>query len=85
MPTVSLMVCPPGAVTISSDGTGEYAVCAAGQGSVQQVVIAEPFDPSQLSLPELSSAHAAGFVVMGTGLCIVWAAKQVVRAIRASL
>lgn len=75
MSTLSLFVCSPAGQ--NSDGT-----CASGQGSWQNVVIADAFDPMALSAEELSGAFGAGFLVLGTGLVIAWAAKQIVKAIQ---
>lgn len=87
MATVTLFVCPSGAthvrtVALASD---QYATCDNGQGSWQQVVIAEPFDPATLSQPELAGAFSAGFIVMATGLVIVWSARQIIRSVRGAL
>jgi hypothetical protein len=73
--TLSLFVCAPAGQ--NSDGS-----CASGQGSWQNVVIADAFDPMALSGDELSGAFGAGFVVLATGLVIAWAAKQIVLAIK---
>ncbi|NKF24581.1 hypothetical protein [Solimonas marina] len=86
MTTVAMFVCPSSSLSVAQDGNGnEFAVCAQGEGAVQNVVVAEPFDPAELNSDELSQALAAGFVVMATGLAVVWAAKQVMRAIRSAL
>lgn len=87
MATVSVWTCPGGAqevrtVALSSD---QYPTCDSGQGQWQSVVLAEPFDPSSLNADDLGAAFAAGFIVMGTGLVIVWCARYVLQAIRSAL
>lgn len=87
MSVVTVFVCPAGSVGVTSSliGGADVPSCASGQGSWQSVLVAEPFDPAMLSQPELAGAFSAGFVLMGTGLVIVWAAKQVLRAVRSAL
>lgn len=82
MATLSVYVCPGANQTVDANGAG---ACTAGQGAWQSVTLAEPFDPSMLNSSELAGAFGAGFVVMATGLVMVWAAKQVMRAIRQAL
>lgn len=74
MADVSVFVCPPPA-------QGADGACAAGQGAWQNVTLAEPFDPAALDSERLGDAYAAGFVVMGTGLAIIWAARKLLHAI----
>jgi hypothetical protein len=87
MASVSVFVCPGGNQTTATIlvPSGRYPVCTGGQGGWQQVELAEPFDPAMLSQSELAGAFSAGFIVMATGLVIVWSAKQVMRAIRSAL
>lgn len=83
--TVTVFVCNGTTSTQSVALSGDqYGACQSGQGSWQQVLIETPFDPATLDSSELGSAFGAGFTVMGTGLVIVWAAKQIVRAIRSA-
>jgi hypothetical protein len=84
MATVSIFVCPganqsTSTVTLS---TSNYGTCTQGQGRWQNVVIAEPFDPSLLNGAELAGAFGVGFTMFATGLVIVWAARMVIGAIR---
>jgi hypothetical protein len=41
--------------------------------------------PADLEVTQLQAAFAAGFIVMGTGLVIAWAARFVLQAIREAL
>lgn len=83
MATLSVFVCPGGSQVLLTDPSGaQYPGCAAGQGSYQQVEVAEAFDPSQLDAGALGDAFAAGFVVMATGLVILNAPKFLLAAAR---
>ena len=87
MATVAVFVCP-GAAQYRDNlplSTHQVGSCASGQGSWQSVTLAEPFDPATLNSAELSGAFGAGFVVMGTGLAIAWAGRQIIQAIRESM
>ena len=85
MATITVATCPGASAGIETTASGnDVAVCATGQLSYQNVVIAEPFDPSTLNSEELGGAFGAGFVVMGIGLCITWGAKHLLRTVRAA-
>jgi len=86
MATVSVFTCPTGQQYTATDSYGNtYASCTVGQGVWEQVTLEEPFDPSTLNSAELSGSFFSGFIVLGTGLAIVWAARQVINAIRVAL
>ncbi len=80
MTMVSVFVCPGASQTVATDSSGnQYPACAAGQGSYQQVTIAEPWNPSQLDTTQLMAAGSAGFIIAGTGLAIMMCIAVVVR------
>lgn len=82
MATLSVFVCPGGSQVLLTDPSGaQYPGCATGQGSYQQVDVAESFDPSQLDGGELAGAFGAGFIVVGVGLCIAWACRLVFKSV----
>lgn len=84
MTAATVFVCPPESVGIEKPilSSIERPTCAADEGQWQTVLLAEPFDPSQLQSSELAGAFGAGFLVMGTGLAIAWAARILVAAVR---
>ena len=86
MATVTVFVCPDSQTQVTAIGlTGRYAgTCSAGQGAWQSVELAEPWDPTTLNSSELAAAFGAGFIVLGTGLAIAWAARFFVSAIRSA-
>lgn len=86
MAVVLTFVCQVGAQRVLVGANGQDTPrCDTGKGSWQEVALAETFDPAYLDTTELGAALGAGFTVMATGLCIAWAARQVIRAIRSSL
>jgi hypothetical protein len=70
--TISLYVCAPAGQ--NSDGT-----CTTGQGAWENVVLAEPFDVSQLNTTEIGLAYGAGFTVMSGLLLIAWSFRAVIK------
>lgn len=83
MTTITALTCDSGSGTSTYGLTSnDVGVCAHGHASWQQVIIQEPFDPSTLNSDELAGAFGAGFTVLATALVIVWAARQLVKAIR---
>lgn len=66
-------------VTLATD---QYGTCANGQGQWRQIEIYEPFDPASLNTAQMGQAYAAAFVVMATGLVIIWSAKMIIKAIK---
>lgn len=84
MTAATVFVCPPEHVRVEGVLLAGYErpTCDAGEGEWQTVLLAQPFDPSQLNSAELGGAFGAGFVVMGTGLAIAWAARMIVQSIR---
>lgn len=85
MPSATVFVCPPEFVSTVQSGATDLPACATGEGQWQTVLLAEPFDPSTLNSAELAGAFGAGFVVLGTGLAIAWAARILVSAVRSSI
>lgn len=84
MPATTVFVCPPEFVTTVPSGGTDLPACATGEGQWQTVLLAEPFDPATLNSAELAAAFGAGFVVLGTGLAIAWAARFFIAAIRSA-
>lgn len=84
---MTVFVCPAGSVHTQTVAlsTNQYPSCSAGDGSWQSVSVQEPFDPASLSSAELGGAYGSGFVVMATGLVIVFAARIIIRAIKTAL
>ncbi len=84
MATLTLFVCPPGQTHVDTVplSTNEYGTCAQGQGSFQNVEIAETFDPSTLNTANLAGAWSAGFIVMATGLVIMAAFRKLIDVIK---
>lgn len=83
MATVTVFTCN-GATSVNTVAlsTQQYGTCQNGQGSWKLVQIQEPFDPSTLNSAQLASAYGAAFVVMATGLVIIWSAKMIIKAIK---
>lgn len=74
-----------GAATIEAATSGnEFGACEPGQGMWTAFEIAEPFDVSSLDATRLRDAFAAGFVVLATGLLVVFPIRLIIRKVKSS-
>ncbi len=82
----------PAGYSLATCRTGEGAwtdFSAQTQSEIQAYMDANPpgtggstFDPSQLDTEALAAAWGAGFITMGIGLVIAWAARIVLSAVK---
>ena len=84
-----VFVCEPGqeGITQANRGLGatdDLGECQNGSWVESAELIAEglEFSVAQLDPQVLAAAFAAGFVTVGTGLLIAWAARLILHAVR---
>lgn len=78
-----LWTCTEGHEGVASNGSASYPTCTSGGAWVEvHVGAAQDFDVADLDPEVATAAFGAGFVMLGTALVIVWAARAIIRAIR---